>query len=323
MPFSELPPTTLALLILALVGAGSAVLLMLEIRSQRLARRLNEAAGQTRRPRETSRLPGIQLVQRNPTSLSHRLGRLIAFNPARPQEHPAPWPIVLLFAVAGGVVSGVLIAVVLGRTAAIAGGAAATLLIARAAFAYGTSNYREQLFKQMPDAMGMIVRALRAGIPVTEAIRTIARECPEPTRREFAQVNAEQAIGVSIDVSLLNLYNRTGLREYGFFAVTITLQQQTGGSLTETLDNLADVVRKRVQTAARGRALAGQARMSAVILTVIPFVALGALSVLNPGYLQFYFTHEKGPTLAAIAFGMLGFGVLTMRGMIRRSLAVT
>jgi tight adherence protein B len=323
MPFADLPPTTIALVILVLVALGSGLLLLLEIRSQRLARRLNEATAQSRRRREPVPTQGIQLVQRNTTTFAHRLGRVIAFNPARPQEHPAPWPFVLVFAAIGGIAAGVLISAVLERSAAIAGGAGATLLIARAVFAYGTTDYREQLFKQMPDALGMIVRALRAGIPVTEAMRTIARESPEPTRREFSQVNAEQAIGVPIDVSLMHLYHRTGLREYGFFAVTITLQQQTGGSLTETLDNLADVVRKRVQTAARGRALAGQARMSAVILTVIPFVALGALSVLNPGYLQFYLTHEKGPTLAAIAFGMLGLGVLTMRGMIRRSLAVT
>jgi tight adherence protein B len=323
MPFADASPTTIALVILVLVGLGSAILLLLEIRNQRLARRLNEATAQSRRRRETAQQTSIQLVQRNTASPGHRLARLIALNPARPQEHPAPWPLVLVLAAAGGVVCGLLIAAALGRPLAIAGGIGATVLIARSVFAYGTSAYREQLFKQMPDAMGMIVRALKAGIPVTEAIRTIARESPEPTRREFAQVTAEQAIGVPIETSLLNLYNRTGLREYGFFAVTITLQQQTGGSLTETLDNLADVVRKRVQTAARGRALAGQARMSALILTVIPFVALGALSVLNPGYLHFYVTHEKGPTLAAIAFGLLGLGVLIMRGMIRRSLAVT
>jgi tight adherence protein B len=323
MPFADASPTTIALVILVLVGLGSAILLLLEIRNQRLARRLNEATAQSRRRRETTQQTGIQIIQRNTASPGHRLARLIALNPSRPQEHPAPWPLVLVLAAVGGAISGMLIAAMLGRSLAIPGGIAATVLIARSVFAYGTSNYREQLFRQMPDAMGMIVRALKAGIPVTEAIRTITRESPEPTRREFAQVTAEQAIGVPIETSLLNLYSRTGLREYGFFAVTITLQQQTGGSLTETLENLADVVRKRVQTAARGRALAGQARMSAVILTVIPFVALAALSVLNPGYLQFYFTHEKGPTVAAMAFGLLVLGVLTMRGMIRRSLAVT
>lgn len=320
---ADLGSSTAALIALGLVAVGSAVLLVLEIRRQRLARRLTEATAQPRRRREAPTQASIQLVQRNQASLAHRLGQLIAFNPSRPQEHPAPWPIVFLLALAAGVVSGLLVLSVLGQPAAILGGPAAAVLAARALFAYGRTSYREQLFKQMPDALGMIVRALRAGIPVTEAIRTIARECPEPTRREFAQLNAEQAIGVPLETSLLNLYNRTGLREYGFFAVTITLQQQTGGSLTETLDNLADVVRKRVQTAARGRALAGQARMSAVILTIIPFVALGALSVLNPAYIQFYFTHEKGPSLAGLAFGLLGIGVLVMRGMIRRSLAVT
>ncbi|GIX10934.1 type II secretion system F family protein [Elioraea sp.] len=323
MTIGDLPPAAIALAALVLVALGSTGLLVLEIRNQRLARRLTEAVGQPRRRRGTATLPGIQLAQRGPTPLVTRLGRLIAFNPSRPQEHPAPWPLVLILGAAGGAAAGLLLAAILGRDAAIVGGIGAGVLATRAIFAYGTSRYREALFKQMPDALGMIVRALRAGIPVTESLRTIARECPEPTRREFAQVNAEQAIGVPLETSLLNLHARTGLREYGFFAVTIALQQQTGGSLTETLDNLADVVRKRVQTAARGRALAGQARMSALILTVVPVIALAALTVLNPGYIDFYFTHEKGPTIAAIAFGLLGLGVLTMRGMIRRSLALT
>ncbi len=103
MPFGDLPPATVALIALVLVVAGSALLLLLEIRSQRLARRLNEAVGQPRRRRESAALPGIQLAQRDPDSLATRLARLIAFNPARPQEHPAPWPVVLIAAMAGPV----------------------------------------------------------------------------------------------------------------------------------------------------------------------------------------------------------------------------
>lgn len=316
-------PSLAALVLLVFVITLSAVLLAVETRNRRFAIRLADAARSARgQPQQVRRAPSIQLAQREGRGRLSWLTGLIALNLARPQEHPAPWPLVILGAMVGGAVASVFFGVLAGPTAATPLGFAAAVLIARASFARGTARYREKLFVQMPDAMGMIVRALKAGIPVNEAIRSIARESPEPTRREFAQVAAEQAIGVSLETSLLNLHERTGLREYGYFAVTIALQQQTGGSLTETLDNLADVVRKRVQIAARGRALAGQARMSAVILTAIPFVALAALTVLNPRYIAFYFTHEKGPFIGTLAFALLGAGVIVMQVMIRRSLSV-
>lgn len=318
-----LSPAVAAAVLLGVVIALSLALLIVEGRRRRLEGRLAEAArGARGQPQQARASRSIQLAQAERRGRLSWLTGLIALDLSRPQEHPAPWPLVIFGAVAGGAVASLFFAVLLGPALATPLGVASAVLIARAAFARGTARYREALFVQMPDAMGMIVRALRAGIPVNEAIRTIARESPEPTRREFAQVAAEQAIGVPLESSLLALHQRTGLREYGYFAVTIALQQQTGGSLTETLDNLADVVRKRVHIAARGRALAGQARMSAMILTAIPFVALAALSVLNPRYIAFYVTHEKGPFIAALALALLGMGVIVMQVMIRRSLSL-
>lgn len=318
-----LSPAALALLLLSLVIVLSLALLIIDGRQRRMERRLTDGARAARgEPQQPKPERSIRLAERPGGGRLVWLTRLIALDLGRPQEHPAPWPIVILGALAGGALASVFFGVLFGPAAALPLGIAAAVLLARAAFLHGTSRYRDQLFVQLPDALGMVVRALKAGIPVNEAIRTIARESPEPTRREFAQLAAEQAIGVPLETSLLGLYQRTSLREYGFFAVTIALQQQTGGSLTETLDNLADVVRKRVQIAARGRALAGQARASATILTAIPFVALAALAVLNPRYVAFYVTHEKGPFIAALALALLGTGILVMQLMIRRSLAL-
>lgn len=319
----SLSPATLAAVAAITMIVVAALLLWEHNRRRRMEARLGTARRQPSRPAVEPRQQSLVLVGRERTSTLQKLTSLIALDPARPEQHPAPWPVVLGFAAVVGLGAALLAAAMMGTALAVPAGVAATMLVARLAFTYGRTSYREKLLTQLPDAMSMIVRSLKAGIPVNEAIRAIARESPEPTRREFGQVAAEQAIGVALETSLLNLHKRTGLREYGFFAVTITLQQQTGGSLTETLENLADVVRKRVQTAARGRALAGQARASAMILTAIPFVALAALAVLNPDYLRFYVENEKGPTVAAIAFTLLGLGILTMRMMIRRSLAVT
>lgn len=318
-----LSPRAAAVLLFCIVIVLAAALLLVEARNRRLAKRLAEATrAAPAQPVQARPARSIRLAQRKAHGPLAWLSGLIALNLARPQEHPAPWPVVIVAAMAAGAAFALFSGVLVGQAAATPLGIAAAVLIARAVFARGTAQYRDRLFVQMPDAVGMIVRALRDGIPVNEAIRAIAREAPEPTRSEFAQVANEQAIGVPLEASLLALHERTGLREYGYFAVTIALQQQTGGSLTESLDNLADVVRKRVQIAARGRALTGQARMSALILTAIPFVALAALSVLNPSYLAFYVTHEQGPFIAALALALLGFGVIVMQVMIRRSLSL-
>jgi len=323
MPGLPVSPLTLAAAAALAAIIAAALLLLEHNRRRRMAARLGAARRASDRRPVDQRPPALILAGRERASVLRRLTELIALDLARPEHHPAPWPVVLAFAGLIGVAAALLASPLLGGAAALPAGAAATLLTARAAFAHGRTAYREKLLTQLPDAMSLVVRSLKAGIPVNEAIRTIARESPEPTRREFGQIAAEGAIGVALETSLLNLHARTGLREYGFFAVTIALQQQTGGSLTETLENVADVVRKRVQTAARGRALAGQARASATILIAIPFVALGAIALLNPDYLRFYIENEKGPTVAAVAFTLLGLGVLTMRTMIRRSLAVT
>jgi tight adherence protein B len=320
MPFDPQFAALAALLVVLLASAG---LLLVDLRRARLSRRLAEVSHLRQRRPDAVAMPSIQIAQRNPGSWTRRVLGLVAFDPSRPQEHPMAWPLVVLLAIAGGAACGLLAAAMFSRSVAVAGCLISTALIARAIFAYGSTSYREKLFVQMPDAMGMIARAMRAGIPVSEAIRAIVRESPEPTRREFLQVNAEQAIGIPLETSLFNLYQRTGLREYGFFAVTITLHQQTGGNLTETLDNLAEIVRKRVQTAARGKALTGQARTSAAILAVIPLIAFGLLALLNPRYIAFYFTHPKGGSIIAMVIVLMLMGVLTMRTMIRRSLAVT
>ncbi|BBK31534.1 tight adherence protein B [Stella humosa] len=320
MPLDLVAVATVCLLV---VLGASMVLLVRDLGHARLTRRLGEIGRPAARRAVVVAQTSIQIDRRASGTVAGLLVRVFAFDITRPHEHPMPWPAVVLLAVAAGAGAAILAGAMFDRPTAIAASVIVGGLTARSMFSYGRTSYREKLFNQMPDAMGMIARAMRAGIPVSEAIRSIARESPEPTRREFVQVNAEQAIGIPLENSLLSLYDRTGLREYGFFAVTIALHQQTGGNLTETLDNLAEIVRKRVQTAARGKALTGQARMSAAILAVIPLIAFGLLTVLNPRYVAFYFVHPKGASIAATVVVLMLMGILTMRAMIRKSLSVT
>ena len=113
------------------------------------------------------------------------------------------------------------------------------------------------------------------------------------------------------------LHDRVDLPEYAFFAVTIGLQAQTGGSLVETLQNLQDLVRRRVALSKRGKALAAEARMSAMILGALPFLAFLGLSFIQEGFVHFFFATPTGNHLLMAAFGFLGAGIFVMRQLIR------
>jgi tight adherence protein B len=162
---------------------------------------------------------------------------------------------------------------------------------------------------------------VRAGLPVGEAVRSVAREMPDPTRAEFQRLLGETAIGTPLDKALWGIYERTNLREYAFLSVVIGLQSQTGGSLAEALDNIADIVRKRVAMAAKAQALAGQAKASAGILVALPPFAGAAVSAIKPGYLDALFVDSRGNNLLTIAVVLLSLGLLVIRSMIKRSTA--
>jgi tight adherence protein B len=173
----------------------------------------------------------------------------------------------------------------------------------------------------LPDSLGMVVRAVRAGIPVVEALRTVGREVPDPTGAEFRRLSDQLAIGITMEDALKRLARRSGLPEYRFFAVSLTLQNSAGGNLTETLDNLADVVRKRVATRQRGHALASQARASAYVLSAVPVIAAAALMLINPRYVLVLFNDPRGNIVLACAIASLATGLGTMKAIIRRSLS--
>jgi tight adherence protein B len=193
--------------------------------------------------------------------------------------------------------------------------------LARIIFGWERARYQKAVLEQLPDVMALICRAVGAGIPLSEALRSVAQDSSTPSREAFIQVVSEIAIGQPLEAALWKLYERVGLSEYAFFAVTIGLQAQTGGSLVETLQNLQDLVRKRVALSKRGKAMAAEARASAMILSALPFVMGTILAFMQPGFLDFFFNTETGNHLLLVAFGLMGMGIMVMRQLIRRSLA--
>nr|WP_280855207.1 type II secretion system F family protein [Pararoseomonas indoligenes] len=164
-----------------------------------------------------------------------------------------------------------------------------------------------------------MLRAIRAGLPLAEAMRGIAQGGASPIREEFTRVVGEVAIGRPVDAALMRVYARTGLTEFSFLAVTLGLQAQTGGSLAETLETLADMVRKRVAMAKRAKALAAEGRMQAGMLFVLPFLAAAGMSFIQPFYLRTFIENPTGQRLALIGFGLMLLGLFTIRHLIRQA----
>jgi tight adherence protein B len=194
------------------------------------------------------------------------------------------------------------------------------LLLTRAFLGYAAEKVSNTLLAQFPDALAMVSRSVRVGVPVTEAIRIVGREAQTPTREEFGKAADQVAIGLDLENALLEMAERNDLAEYRFFATALALQSQTGGGLTETLETLADTIRKRENARKRGHALASEARTSIYVLAVLPIVIGAMLFVVNPDYIGTLFTEPTGQKLLGIAIGMLITGLYTMQQIIKASL---
>lgn len=189
-------------------------------------------------------------------------------------------------------------------------------LLVRFIFNMFTNRRNTKLIEQFPDALNTVVRCVRVGIPMGEALRTVAKDAMEPTKLEFGILADKVAIGVPLDVALRELSIRVKLTEYQFFATALTLQARAGGGITQTLEGLSDVIRKRVALKARGYALTAEARTSAMVLSVLPFLAGGMIYLVQPPYMMILFTTKGGETVIAMAIVALILGMGTIQFMI-------
>jgi tight adherence protein B len=251
---------------------------------------------------------------------SSRVARLFGFD----RERLDLYPVDPRVAIAGALVIALLVASVttllLGRVGLLA---ALPLwpVASRMLFGRWQRQRASTLFKQFPDALAMIVRGVRVGIPVGEAIRAVTRSNPAPTSGEFARVADQTAIGMPLDDALRTMAERTGLPEYRFFATALSLQSQTGGNLSETLEGLADVIRKRVAARDRGFALAAEARTSANVLAALPVLLFIALWFMNPAYVMTLLVGSSGHLILGATILLLCAGMGVMKMLIRASLS--
>lgn len=177
---------------------------------------------------------------------------------------------------------------------------------------FSIAKHNRAFLKLFPDALDLIVRGLRSGLPVSESMIMVAQEVPEPVGGVFKTISDTMKLGVPLEKALTDMGHKLGMTEFYFFTTSIVLQRETGGNLSEILNNLSEVLRGRFLMRMRIKALSSEARASAMIIGALPFVVIMALQIISPDYMTPLFSTTNGNICAAIASGMMGFGMWTM-----------
>ncbi|KQM60024.1 MULTISPECIES: type II secretion system F family protein [unclassified Sphingomonas] len=169
---------------------------------------------------------------------------------------------------------------------------------------------------KFPDAIELLVRGLRSGLPITETMNVVGQEVDGPVGEEFRLVSDRMKIGRSLDAALQETGDRLGTPEFQFFIITIAIQRETGGNLAETLANLADVLRKRSQMKLKIKAMSSESKASAYIVGSLPFIVFGMIWAINDTYMQNFFVD---PRLMIAGLGgalWMGIGAFIMAKMV-------
>lgn len=167
-----------------------------------------------------------------------------------------------------------------------------------------------------PDAMDIIVRGIKSGLPVNDSLRVIGTETAEPLAGEFRRLTESLGMGADLDHALEKMFERMPTPEVRFFSIVLAIQQKTGGNLAEALGNLSTVIRSRKLMREKAKALSGEAVASAFIIGSLPPGVVILISMIAPDYMAPLFTDPRGHTLLGIAATLMGVGVLVMRKMI-------
>ncbi len=173
-----------------------------------------------------------------------------------------------------------------------------------------------QFTVKFADAIELLVRGLRSGLPVTETLAVVAQEVPGPVGEEFKLVTERIKIGKTMEDALQETADRLAMPEFNFFCITLAIQRETGGNLAETLANLADVLRKRAQMKLKIRAMSSESKASAYIVGSLPFIVFGMIWWINPGYIGDFFVDERLIVAGLGGMVWMGIGVFIMAKMV-------
>ncbi len=158
---------------------------------------------------------------------------------------------------------------------------------------FAMNKRTNQFNAKFPDAIDLLVRGLRSGLPVTETLGVVAQEVPGPVGLEFKAITDRIRVGKTMEEALQDTADRLGIPEFNFFCITLAIQRETGGNLAETLSNLGDVLRKRSQMKLKIRAMSSESKASAYIVGSLPFIVFFMVWWVNPQYLGGFFTDDR------------------------------
>lgn len=174
----------------------------------------------------------------------------------------------------------------------------------------------KEMTRQLPDAIDIVVRSLRAGHPVPTAIAMVAREMRDPIATEFGLVVDEMTYGLNLDDALSNMARRVGLGDLRFLVVAVMIQMQVGGNLAEVLSSLSRVIRERATMRAKIRALSAEGRFSAGLLSVLPFILIGLINLVRPTYYSGVSADPFFWPILGTGFALMVLGIIVMYRMV-------
>jgi len=204
------------------------------------------------------------------------------------------------------------------------GGAIAALTMAFAA-AFGVPLWLLKYLKKrreakflmaFPDAVDVIVRGIKAGLPLIDSMRVITADAPEPLKGEFRSILETQTFGIPIGEACGKLYERVPVPEANFFGIVVGIQQKAGGNLSEALGNLSRVLRDRKKMKAKIQAMSMEAKASATIIGVLPLAVMGLVYITSPRYIELLWVHPMGRVMLACSALWMFVGIMVMRKMI-------
>jgi tight adherence protein B len=203
-----------------------------------------------------------------------------------------------------------------GLVPALALGFASALGLPRWILAYLKKRRETRFLDNFPDAVDVIVRGIKAGLPLGDCLRIIARDTPEPVKSEFRGIIEAQAIGITIGEACTKLHESMPLPEANFFGIVIGIQQKSGGNLSEALSNLSRVLRDRKRMKAKIKAMSTEAKASAAIIGCLPIAVMLLVYITSPNYIELLWTTPLGRMMMMASATWMFMGVMVMKKMI-------
>jgi tight adherence protein B len=186
----------------------------------------------------------------------------------------------------------------------------------RWALGYLKKRREKKFLKALPDAVDVIVRGIKAGLPLFDSIKVVAADSPEPLRSEFLMIIETQAIGMPLGEACTRLYERMPLPEANFFGIVVAIQQKSGGNLAEALGNLSKVLRDRKKMAEKIQAMSMEAKASAGIIGSLPPIVMLLVYITTPQYISTLWTHPTGQLMLVGSVIWMSMGIFVMKKMI-------